>query len=837
MVTYLNQHSESVSEQPAIDPTLRLAAQFVSFTNTNIFLTGRAGTGKTTFLRNLGKLTPKRHVVLAPTGVAAINAGGQTIHSFFQLPFGPLVPGTVLMRKGNERKDSFVFQLRKSKIDIIRSLDLIVIDEISMVRADLLDAIDEVLQHYRKNSKPFGGMQVLMIGDLLQLPPIVKNEEWDILRNYYDNLFFFSSKALLNSNFITITLETVFRQTDDHFISLLNAVRSGQPDVKVLDELNSRYCPDTASFENQGFITLTTHNRIADDINHYRLANINSSVFKSKAIIRGDFPEHIYPTHELLELKTGAQVMFIKNDPGPGKLYYNGLIGRIVDINEENNTVDVSCEGLDETITVGQVEWQNTVYELNSETKDIVEKVIGTFSQLPLRLAWAVTIHKSQGLTFDKVIIDAAAAFAHGQVYVALSRCRRLEGLVFKTLIPPEAIKSHHSLLAWLDMQKAIQPNEEQLSFHSKAFVKQLLTEVFDFSALCTKTARLLQSAKRNSQSIQPGFADKISQGLSIAEIQLDAIGKKFEPQLHAIVEHEAGFTHSQKLITRLKQASAYFKQQLENYHSLLITAETDDKALRKNLSELKKEIDEIVAVKNACLIQLSEGFQLEAFIKARALALISKTEKIDEQLSEDIIDPGKPETQRLKTILLQWRKEEARQQGVEPSRVLPMSAIFELAGDPSLTIKQFQNIKGIGKKRTEQYGKIIIELIAKCLQKEAPEISDKAPKKTSRECTLEIYENNPNISLDELASKRGLAVSTVADHLSYGIEQGIVDVAVFVDEEKRNLIESYFESVDDDKLGSAREVLGEDVSYNELKLVRADMRRKGFWKHFPEME
>lgn len=820
------------------DHLLHLAEQFVRSTNTNIFLTGRAGTGKTTFLRNLPKLTPKRHVVLAPTGVAAINAGGQTLHSFFQLPFGPMIPGTMFKKHGKERNEPFALKLRKNKIDILRSLDLIVIDEISMVRADMLDAIDEVLQHYRKNNKPFGGLQMLMIGDMLQLPPVVKNEEWDLLRDYYENLFFYSSKALIRSNFVTITLETVFRQTDERFVALLNAVRSGQPEAKALEELNKRYCPDTGPFESQGYITLTTHNRMADEINQSRLEAIHSPVFRSKAKIKGDFPEHNFPTHEILELKVGAQVMFVKNDPGPEKRYYNGLIGSITHIDKENNTIEVRAEGYDEPFTASPIEWQNTVYELDPESKEISEKVVGTFAQLPLRLAWAVTIHKSQGLTFDKVIIDAAAAFAHGQVYVALSRCRTLEGLVFKSRIPQNAVKSHQGLTSWLDGQKAIQPDEQQLSTHSTDFVKQLLTELFDFSLLRSKTENLLRTARRNNTSLQPGFADKVSDCLNIAENQLEAVGKKFEHQLLALIGQAAGSGDRQALVQRLTQASEYFKQHLHNFVKTLPgKVETDDKALRKSLSELKKEIDEIIAVKNACLDQLGEGFQLEAFIKARALAGISTTEKTKESAMETSIDSIRPETLRLKQMLLQWRKEEARQQGIEPSRVVPMTAIFEMAANPPLTIKQLQTIKGIGKKKVAQYGQAIIALIDKCIERKAPEAAENAPRKNSKELTLEIYKNYPGVSLDVLASLRGLAVSTVADHLCFGIEQGKIDVAAFVDEAKRSLIEEYFESVDDDKLGSAREVLGFEVSFIELKMVRAALRHKGFWSLSTEIE
>ncbi|HMM11170.1 MAG TPA: AAA family ATPase [Bacteroidales bacterium] len=818
------------------DSLLQLAEQFVTRTNTHIFLTGRAGTGKTTFLRRLPQLTPKRHVVLAPTGVAAINAGGQTIHSFFQLPFGPIAPGSLISKKKEGRKDNHALQLRKSKIDLIRSLDLIVIDEISMVRADLLDAIDEVLRHYRRSKYPFGGLQLLMIGDLLQLPPIVKGEEWDLLSHHYNNPFFYSSKALAASSFMTITLERVFRQSDDRFIALLNAIRSGTPHASDLEALNRCYIADTTPFENQGYITLTTHNRMADEINQGRLEAIKKPVFRYMAEIKGDFPEHIFPTQQILELKVGTRVIFIKNDPGPEKRYYNGLIGTIVDMDEDQLSVEVACEGYDETITAQPIVWENVSYDLERETNNIIEKVNGTFTQLPLRLAWAITIHKSQGLTFDKVIIDAAAAFDHGQVYVALSRCRSLEGLVFKSRIPLSAIKRHEHVNQWLEVQKAMQPDHDQLRQHSKAFVRQLLTELFDFDHLRSKTEYLQRSISRNVASLQPGLSEKLTDALDIVDQQLAAIAKKFEPQLHSLIEamdQEGGET---RLSKRLEQAAAYFIQHLGQYGATVqFKAETDDKLLRKSIAELQQEIREILAVKKACFAQISEGFSLEPFLRARALAGIDQKNIHEEKMPDEPEEIGNEEAQRLKSLLMQWRKDEALRLNIIPSRVMPLSALFQIAMNPPSHLRQLQKVKGIGKTRFAQYGEALFDIINKALNRDIiPEI--KPPVSKSRyEQSLDIYLNNPGSSLESLAELRGVKPGTFAEHLCLAIEKGSIGIPDFLDKEKIAVIEDYFQSVDDERLGPAREVLGEEFGWEELKMVRAAMRHRGFWKNRPE--
>ena len=402
-------------------------------TGKNIFLTGKAGTGKTTFLHQIKEESSKRMVVTAPTGVAAINAGGMTLHSFFQLPMGLYLPGTS-REVNNQRRFS------RDKIQLLRTLDLLVIDEISMVRADLLDAVDDVLRRYRDDSRAFGGVQLLMIGDLHQLPPVVKPEDWELLRPHYVTPYFFGSLALQRTDMVAIELKHIFRQSDRRFIDLLDKVRNNQIDAQVLETLNSRYIPGFQPDVKDAYITLTSHNASSYDLNAQRLESLPERSRTFKARIVGDFPETSYPTEEALEFKKGAQVMFVRNDLSPEKRYFNGKIGKITRF--AGDEIFVRCKDEREDIAVTPVEWQNIKYSIDEETKEIKEEVLGTFTQYPLKLAWSITIHKSQGLTFDRVIIDARSAFAHGQVYVALSRCRSFEGIVLSSRLNPSSVKT-----------------------------------------------------------------------------------------------------------------------------------------------------------------------------------------------------------------------------------------------------------------------------------------------------------------------------------------------------------------------------------------------------------
>ena len=453
---------------------LQTAWDFVENTGRSIFLTGKAGTGKTTFLKTIVEKSRKRPIVVAPTGVAAINAGGVTIHSFFQLPFSPYVPGAKVESK---------FDFGREKRKIIASIDLLIIDEISMVRADLLDAIDTVLRRFRNHYQPFGGVQLLMIGDLAQLTPVMTPEDERILKPYYDTPYFFGSKALQQIDYVTIQLEHVYRQQDLSFIGILNQVRNGHPTEETMMRLNTRCKPAFIPSPEEPYIRLTTHNQLANYYNETELQKLRGRTFQFHAEIKGTFPEYSYPTAETLVLKEGAQVMFIKNDTSGEHLYYNGRIGRVVHVDKQQ--ILVLCEGDAEAIEVEPMEWENTRYTLNEETREIETDIQGTFKQYPLRLAWAITIHKSQGLTFDRAIIDANQSFAPGQVYVALSRCRTLEGLVLATPLEARAIINDSRVDTYIAQQETeAQRSIEQLPTLKQEYERFLLLQLFDFRPL-----------------------------------------------------------------------------------------------------------------------------------------------------------------------------------------------------------------------------------------------------------------------------------------------------------------------------------------------------------------
>lgn len=423
------------------------AVEFVEKTDKILFLTGKAGTGKTTFLKYIRRITNKNTVVLAPTGVAAINAGGVTINSFFQIPFGPFIPEDSRLRTytfGDDKQSIYnTFKYNADKLQIIKNLDLLIIDEISMVRCDTLDVIDRILKVFRKKLYlPFGGVQVILIGDPFQLPPIAESEQWEILSQFYRTTFFFSSKIIEANKPLYIELKKIYRQNEIEFIDLLNKVRINnlaQDDFKLL---NSKYNPNFSHSDD--YIILATHNRKVNETNLNKLNQLNSSLFTYEAVITGVFPDSNKPTEESLKLKEGAQIMFVKNDVGEIKKYYNGKLGKIKSLTEDTITVNFDDE---DEIEIERTVWENITYKYNAEKRKIEQEVIGTFEQFPIRLAWSITVHKSQGLTFDKVIADLDSAFSSGQVYVALSRCTSMNGLVLKSKIHPHSIKTDENVI------------------------------------------------------------------------------------------------------------------------------------------------------------------------------------------------------------------------------------------------------------------------------------------------------------------------------------------------------------------------------------------------------
>ena len=535
------------------NPQLELAYDFLEYTGVNVFLTGKAGTGKTTFLRELKRRSPKRMIVVAPTGVAAINAGGVTIHSFFQLPFGPYVPGSSDTVERGE-KLQYTHKFNREKINIIKTIDLLVIDEISMVRADLLDAVDDMLRRYRSKNEPFGGVQLLLIGDLQQLVPVVKEDEWALLKQHYASVFFFHSKALAATRYVAIELKHVYRQQDREFLDLLNRVRENRVDAVVLEMLNRRYVPDFKPSDDEGYITLTTHNHQAQRINDVKMAELSTRAYSFKAEVKDNFPTYSYPTEETLVLKQGAQVMFVKNDSSPEKRYYNGKIGKITAINDRSIEVVGKEDGL--KIQVTPEEWTNTRYTLDEETREITETVEGTFKQYPLKTAWAITIHKSQGLTFERAIVDANAAFAHGQVYVALSRCKTFEGLVLSSPVTVRSLVSDGAIDEFVREAEQKEPNKEELQQARQSYFRELLLEQFDYETIRWRLHYLYRVLDEQLRRLYPDWVERYRvAGAKCAE-ELLAVAERFQNQLERLMQEEGNYEADPVIADRVKKGA-----------------------------------------------------------------------------------------------------------------------------------------------------------------------------------------------------------------------------------------------------------------------------------------
>lgn len=592
---------------------LRQAWEFVEHTGMSIFLTGKAGTGKTTFLKTLKSHSHKRMVVVAPTGVAAINAGGVTIHSFFQLPLSPYVPNAKMEQR---------FAYSKEKRKIMRTIDMLVIDEISMVRSDVLDAVDNVMRRFREHDKPFGGVQLVMIGDLHQLTPVVRDEEEKILREYYNTTYFFGSKALQSIDYVTIELHHVYRQQDESFLKILNDIRDGHPTADDLKTLNSRYNPSFRPNAKDDYIRLTTHNSKADDYNNYELLALKTPSYTFEAEIEKEFPPSDYPTDMRLTLKTGAQVMFLKNDP-KGR-YYNGRIGHVTYVDERQ--ILVLCPGDEKAIEVEKEVWENTKYKLNDSTNQIESEVVGTFTQYPLRLAWAITIHKSQGLTFDHAIIDAQLSFASGQVYVALSRCKTLEGMVLASPIEPSAIINDSRVSDYVANQgAAAKASIERLPKLKEAYYKQLLVELFNFKPILVAESSLDRVMQEFFYS-KSALAALHHTALSDLRTKVIPTAKTWTNKIENLTDEQA---HSTDFLERVKRGAAYFAGQLTDIFDDLIKRtgllQTNNKMIKRRLDHAYTDMHDIWLGKRYLLTDIAEnGYTPQSYLKFKQEAVLN---------------------------------------------------------------------------------------------------------------------------------------------------------------------------------------------------------------------
>ncbi|MBR5103486.1 MAG: AAA family ATPase [Bacteroidales bacterium] len=706
------------------DVIFETAERYVKATGRSVFLTGKAGTGKTTFLKYITETTAKRYVVLAPTGVAAINAGGSTIHSFFQLPLCPYLPDVEELITEYQMPERYR-SLRKERVNIIRTLDLLIIDEISMVRADLLDAVDMTLRKYRRNDRPFGGVQLLMIGDAQQLSPVVKDSERQYMSQVYPSPYFFHSKALSKLSYVTIELQKVHRQKDEDFLEILNAVRENRLTGPLLSKLNERVGVEPPRMDDGTEpIRLTTHNARADEVNIRKMAALDGEPYSFIAQVEGDFPEHAYPAEEELQLKPGAQVMFIRNDSDGN--YYNGKLGRVEKISNGVVTV-IDQEG--KSIDVAPVEWPNAQYELDDESGEICQNVVGTFRQIPLRVAWAITIHKSQGLTFDNVIIDAGAAFAFGQVYVALSRCRSLEGIVMESPVRASVIYGDEHVAAFNASAADPESIVGALDAEEKGFAYGKYREVFEFGSICSSFRYLL---KLWSGVLQDTYTSEYNSLQEAYDIMSEAskVADTFRQQISAIERRSLSSDRNDDsyLHERLLKSAGYFLPLVKTVRDACMNSyglEIDNKETRKKVTEV---LDELLMELDILFYSLeafqAECFDVERLCRVRTQCVLADRKHIaGKRRLRKVENSGSGSgvvNEELRERLQQWRSERFKKDNVPAYTIIHQDTLLQIASVIPVTKEELLSIKGFGETRYKKYGP---DIIAICREfRDAPE-------------------------------------------------------------------------------------------------------------------
>lgn len=700
-----------------------LAADFINHTSRSVFLTGKAGTGKTTFLKYIAGHTDKNFAVAAPTGVAAINAGGMTLHSLFQLPFGIYLPGFHSQDSNiqiTNRNTLFKnLHLSKSKRELLQELDLLIIDEVSMVRCDMLDAVDTILRVVRKNQKPFGGVQVLFIGDLYQLSPVAKADEWTIMKEYYQGPFFFHSKVVQEAAPLCIELTKIYRQNEQTFIDLLNNIRNNKVDTDDLELLNSRL---QKAQKLDGAVTLTTHNNKADAINEQAIMSLPGKAFKFQATIEKDFADRNYPTDELLVLKKGARIMFIKNDTSEEKRYYNGKMATVTEVDDETIEAEFD-EGT--TFTLTKETWRNIRYTYNAANDEIEEEELGSFTQYPIRLAWAITIHKSQGLTFQKAVVDAGNSFAPGQVYVALSRCTSLQGLILQSPITQRQIMTDPQVIAYSNNLQNELALFDVLEKEKTEYQKDRFVRLFDFYKL-QDTITEWAAEVPNKKLPDLDSAIQLSRQLMLKSKELVDLAGKTQQWIERNFKEAALLSNEEVLIKGLTKSVNHFNTVLHDEFFL---------RLQEHLKTLKG-----------------------------------------------------------KSKVKQYTRE-----------------VIELGGMIAAKAKKLQSATWNGEVLLKENDKAFTEVLT------VKAIEEKSKVNSAWESKVLFDEGN---SIEEIASARGLAVSTIEGHIAQYVKTGDIDIRKVVSDEKIKVISETLHELNAAAFAPIKEKLGEGYSYGEIRLV-----------------
>lgn len=744
--------------------------RFINQTNRSIFLTGKAGTGKTTLLKKIVETTHKQTIIVAPTGIAALNAGGVTIHSFFQLPFATFIPDFNIPGGFNnglklESKSTLLhhFKMNGVKKALYRNLELLIIDEVSMLRADVLDAMDWSLRNVRKINEPFGGVQVLFIGDLLQLPPVVKNAEWQYLKDYYNGIYFFNSKVVTENPPLYVELEKIYRQSDPKFVQILNNLRNNAITRQDVEHLNQFVNPDFDAIKHDDYITITTHNRDADKINASALEHLDTNEVKYEAEVTGNFPEHLFPIDTELTLKIGAQVMFVKNDLSAEKRFYNGKMGRIVALDRDEIKVNFPKEK--KTIIVDKYEWENVQYDLNPATGEVETKTLGTFVHYPLKLAWAITVHKSQGLTFDKAVLDVSKVFVPGQAYVALSRLRSLEGVVLLSPISMNGLSNDPKVVQYAKSKIDENFLDEHLDSATYHYLYKELIQTFDWVDVLNAWQTHNQTYKdHGSKSHKGKNRTWVTQQVQILSGTTEA-ARKFRNEINRMFsERKVDMDH---VVKRVDAAYNYFFKILDNvlYSNLKKMAELQQQRGTKNYNEELEELDLLLT---------------ETILKLKKTRLLTEAVRNGRALTKEVVMT--PEVLNYKFAKIELVKDEIR----------ATHSTFDFDTD-------FVQLKTKKQKRATKKKKEPTHIVTMNLIKEGK-------------------------TMAEVAQERQLSKQTIATHCARLIQEEKLDLRDVLEADRINKLYDIFEEYDGGSLTPLKEQVGKKFTWDELKLYRASL-------------